>query len=459
MIHRVTRKMSRYVNQLACYIEEGARANSGNWKGRSVNYLLNNSVADRLLGPTVKAIAYNPMMVLLALTAVYAVFCLIWLPLWLISLLVTWWGSMAMLATCIVLGARAFARTIMFPGSTQSLQKQYSIEFLRRLCLQVEHLAGMAASIANGLMVVSGGRAAKATTEGMSKKFRELQSVLDEQLPDLSNWLQAVLSEAASKGTVTAAESEAAVQLRRSVEATREALQDMRPLAADLLSQGPAASAYGSGNSKAPLLHAACKKLLKTSEALTNAAYGLRPRGQGGDAEEATGGGGDGSGGFFSSGIFGAIKAVLTGKDGPTGLEKLALPFMREQLRSIFGAERFTVVGGDENIIDGVYIPSAAGLVEAQRARAAAAAASSPGAVSGSASGAGAGSGAGRSLGGLHQASDSAQPYLPPSPLGTVLFCSPNAGLYECTSQATKDSSWLGFYTQLGFDVAFFNYR
>lgn len=45
------------------------------------------------------------------------------------------------------------------------------------------------------------------------------------------------------------------------------------------------------------------------------------------------------------------------------------------------------------------------------------------------------------------------------SPVGTVLFCGPNAGMYESFSMANEEASWLGYYTSLGLDVVFFNYR
>ena len=55
--------------------------------------------------------------------------------------------------------------------------------------------------------------------------------------------------------------------------------------------------------------------------------------------------------------------------------------------------------------------------------------------------------------------STKSSPEFTSSPIGTVLFCSPNAGLYECLSQASKESSWVGYYCALGFDVCLFNYR
>ena len=60
---------------------------------------------------------------------------------------------------------------------------------------------------------------------------------------------------------------------------------------------------------------------------------------------------------------------------------------------------------------------------------------------------------------GISNGSGSGSGGFPPSPLGCVMFCSPNAGLYELLSQVNKEASWVGWYTSLGFDVCLFNYR
>jgi len=46
------------------------------------------------------------------------------------------------------------------------------------------------------------------------------------------------------------------------------------------------------------------------------------------------------------------------------------------------------------------------------------------------------------------------------NPNGTVLYCAPNAGMYETFAMIPETASWLGYYTNvLGMDVVFFNYR
>ena len=129
---------------------------------------------------------------------------------------------------------------------------------------------------------------------------------------------------------------------------------------------------------------------------------------------------------------------------GPTGSAKFAFAIMRQQLKSKFRAERITLTGSDKNKIDGVLIPCKQqfdkddneGLSEDPISKSAVNISES-----------------------VSPRRSQKAPEFPPSPMGTVLFCSPNAGLYECLSQAGKDSSWVGYYTSLGFDVCLFNYR
>ena len=55
--------------------------------------------------------------------------------------------------------------------------------------------------------------------------------------------------------------------------------------------------------------------------------------------------------------------------------------------------------------------------------------------------------------------SDNSKTIQTTSLVGTVLFCCPNAGMYESMANASKDCSWVGYYTRLGLDVCVFNYR
>ena len=198
---------------------------------------------------------------------------------------------------------------------------------------------------------------------------------------------------------------------------------------------------------------------------------------------------------FVMTGLMWAVKQLLKINQGPVGSAKFSFSIMRQQLKSKFRAERITVVGKDGNKIDGVLVPCREqyDILEAKqneldeerkgkereksqkekekesgkeretcsdsRVNSTGSNGNSPGPPSLSPP---------PSLFPPSSSSPSSSssprrgivaPEFPPSALGTVLFCSPNAGLYECLSQAAKDSSWVGYYTSLGFDVCLFNYR
>jgi pimeloyl-ACP methyl ester carboxylesterase len=43
--------------------------------------------------------------------------------------------------------------------------------------------------------------------------------------------------------------------------------------------------------------------------------------------------------------------------------------------------------------------------------------------------------------------------------MGLLIYCNPNAGLYESSTQAPFSPDWVDFYTALGCDVLLWNYR
>ena len=197
-----------------------------------------------------------------------------------------------------------------------------------------------------------------------------------------------------------------------------------------------------------------------------------------------------------------AIKQILKVNQGPVGSAKFSFSIMRQQLKSKFRAERITVIGKDGNKIDGILVPCREqyeileskqnDLDEEKKAKERGRSlekekeeigieretngesrvcsnGNSPGPSSSSSSTPASSSPLPPSVAPSSSSTSSSSsssprrgtlaPEFPPSALGTVLFCSPNAGLYECLSQAAKDSSWVGYYTSLGFDVCLFNYR
>lgn len=164
------------------------------------------------------------------------------------------------------------------------------------------------------------------------------------------------------------------------------------------------------------------------------------------------------------------VRQILKINEGPLGASKYSFPIMRQQIKSKFQSERISIIGKDKNLIDGILIPckntyNELIIKDEERKLNEKKLTEENNIINNSND---------KSTSSLTSTSASTQnirtqknlkkstqksPDFPSSPLGTVLFCSPNAGLYECLSQASKDSSWVGYYTSLGFDVCLFNYR
>ena len=109
---------------LATTLEEMARKNEGVLSG-CLNVLLNSTLADRLWSPWI-TIAFSPAVAGAGLLAVYLVFLVLFLPLFLLSYILTSFGSFLFLLFLIVLGARSLARSLAFAGSTLSVQREMS---------------------------------------------------------------------------------------------------------------------------------------------------------------------------------------------------------------------------------------------------------------------------------------------------------------------------------------------
>lgn len=91
---------------------------------------------------------------------------------------------------------------------------------------------------------------------------------------------------------------------------------------------------------------------------------------------------------------------------GPQKFESLMFPLMQQQFILAYQAEMFTIRGNSQNNIHGAWITSRK-----------------------------------------------------PQPVGSLLFCCPNLGIVECIGLSNQETSWIGFYSSLGFNICVFNYR
>ena len=406
--------LRKHILQCAVWIEEASRQKE-TVTGCIAHALLYSSLLDRYCSSfrLFKSIAYSPAMVLLALVLIYVVFIVVWFPLYLISFVLSTPGSVALLLALIVLSVRSFARTIMFPGSTKHLQKQYAVDYLRRLTAQLESTSTLTTNFTASLMLVSSGRLGRPPNTPVLEKFNSIVHAVD-ALSEVASWISRATKEVVEAKEGTAGELEPMMALRLSIEKLVSAVGELKFAAMDVLTNGPASS-FSHGNAQSSTLLVLCKRLLQASDALKSTSSAIAPRREDGNNRSITQKIGD----------------LLSCNEGPVGAERLSFPLMREQIRSHLGGETMVVRGGECNTIDCMYIPRAHVQQQTHIPQA---------------------------DGAARKPARSDRP-CEVSSVGTVLFCGGNASLYETISQLPKENSWVGLYRRLGFDVCFFNYR
>ena len=377
-------------------------------------------------------VVFHPLVISGIALVLYGLFCIVYIPLYLLSFLVTPLGSVCVLLYCIRLLAVFVGTSIAFPGSTKSLQRDYSVDYIKRFSAQLEQTSITASNFASTVIVViKGGVVAKIGSAAITQRFNELV-VVTEALPSVRAWLTNVL-ESADAVKATADEISCIAHCKRSVELLTGAVLDIKNVLTrtpgfDLRSMNTAVQNKSFDKAAGIAIVNSASACLKASEDLKRAAISIRPVPATVDEQQSS-----------AASVSNFIGSLAKFNSGPAGSAKFSFALMREQLKTSFGATRIFVVGCDANVIDGVIVPSKRRMQKRQ------------------------------SGGGSPFTSPSRYAVEPldrridecdedTSALGTVLFCSPNAGLYECAWQA-QESSWLGFYTSLGFDVCMYNYR
>eukprot|EP01041_Mallomonas_annulata_P010249 gene10249-21380_t len=306
---------------------------------------------------------------------------------------------------------------MIFPGSLSSVQKDISQDFLRRLTTQVETISSMTANLSATLLIVFSGNM---TLEEASLDPRTIQNVLNiiESLKKLCIWLTNTKSKL--ENTLSTDDKDLLLQLQLGLSDLASSLQTLSPY----LQQLSVRTYMLLMNDHR--LKIALTKCLHASELLKTLSVSIRPKKN------------------ESNGILHAIVGLFRSREGPSGMECISFVVMREQLYSSFGAECISIPvnKGNNNSIDAAIIPSTKCLNYKLQQQSLSS--STPSSSSSSSS--------------PVATTPSANSNIPTA-IGTVLFCNPNAGFYECLSQSQRDNSWLGLYTQLGFDVVVFNYR
>ena len=190
-------RIAKMTSQLATQLEEYGRKNDGGVAAACLAAVLSTTVADRLWTPF-QFVVYNPAVAAIGLVVLYVVFCVVFTPLLLLSYVVTSYGSFASLVALVVVGARALARSISFPGSTLSIQREMSADFMRRLLGQLDSVAKQTATLTSTLMLVATGRIPRADFATIARKLDEVRQHV-EGFPYVVAWLTGAAEELAQR--------------------------------------------------------------------------------------------------------------------------------------------------------------------------------------------------------------------------------------------------------------------
>lgn len=392
----------RLIANFVLMVEEASRSYA--IVSYAIEFLLRKCAADYMWSP-LKIILFHPGNSLFYSLVIYIVFVIIFMPFLLLSYLTGTLVSVVVFFGSIVLGLRSFARTMTFPGSTSSMQRDIAVDFLKRVSIQLEKIATLSSEMMSFLLLVGTsrknnknlpGNVRLGDMKGIEKKYMELSVVLG-SLPKFTLWLTRATDACSDK--LSNDETKLMKKMVDSMSALLTAHAELSPIVMSVVKD-----CYN--NCTSPLLDRyldSCAKCLQASEQFKTCAVAIRPQsGSKNDGDDP---------------IWNQLSAIMPRY--VVSYEHLSFAVMREQLYSNYNAVRLKINGGhnglfsnsfDNHMIDSVYIPS------------------------------------------------TVRYNTPVSPVGTVIMCSPNAGLYELVSQQSADTSWVGVYTKLGYDVCVFNY-
>jgi len=373
-------KLGNSTHTLALAMEEQSRKSG--LCGKIVSVLLNKSLADKL-SKFYKILLFNPLSTGLGLLIVYIVFCILFFPLFLFSYILTTSGSVILLFLLIVLGARSFARLMTFPGSSASVARDMSSDVMRRLSLQYENLSSITSGYVSTLALLLSGRVARFDVDLVVGKFRELQAAVTSSqgmTESLNESFKICLDQPT---TGVSSSSSSSPQTVVSPKSTKLKPQEIEGLQLAMLSIDYFHRAFATFD---PLVNNFCTKLQsnknindftssKRMGGSSNAAFNpdtvitreerdalssaiqelakvcddmrtqvgahLRPPA---NVEKD----------FLTS----IISSILQLNQGPTGVELLAYPYMRQQVRRGYRAEELHLTGSDGQLIDAIFVPS-----------------------------------------------------------------------------------------------------
>lgn len=382
------------VQVMAQSIEECAR-HEQSWAGRFIKIFLYSCLADKLFLPF-RVICNNPIISLIAVLIVYLLFLILFFPLWLLSFLLTTYGSWITFAVLFHFLAIFIARAIAFPGSSTSTIKQMSTDTIRRLADYMEQTSVACKELASSMVLIANGKVSKEQWDVNLFTMNQIWPAI-EYFQQIQVYFTDAIDQVQADKALTPDELKV---LRQLCEGLSECYSHFKDLFQYMLNSRDERN-RGVGSQALAVLSARC---LNSSEKVRSAAHSIKPSGSGGDDD------------MMSS----VIKSLVSFASGMSGFERLSFPYLRAILKKKHRAEIVQINGSNGNKIDGLLLrvsndprsQKEKGKVETQQA-----------------------------------------------PAGMVVFCCPNAGFYECISQFNFDKSWFGYYLQHGLDVFVYNYR
>ena len=95
-----------------------------------------------------QVVAHSPVYTLIGVLVIYLLFLILFFPFLILSYIIGTTGSTCIFFGLIVLGCRAFARSIAFAGSSKTMHREIATEYIKRINHQIEHFCPITTNFA-----------------------------------------------------------------------------------------------------------------------------------------------------------------------------------------------------------------------------------------------------------------------------------------------------------------------
>lgn len=381
------------------------------------------ALGDKLCKPG-KIIIFNPVITFLVVLVVYPLVCLLILPFFMISFILSSPGSWFVFFSLIIFGTRSFARTMIFPGSLQSVQRNVSQEYLKGIMGQLERIS----SISSNMSIQIIGLVTSGNTKNCQLNMEDITVMSDKSLPRLLLIIKEGIDDLPRSATDNCRRA-----LENLYSSGCKLYSGLRSLVDVLQAYTYLHQVVSARSNELSVATMAC--IDASSE--VNAAL-LEIKSLIGASSNKAGGDHIGVGGYFSS-----IKANLTEFfRANNGLEQASFPMMRKHICVMFPSHSSSSLTHPSAplVSDDMRCPAADALRKTRVRRLT---------LTGS---------DGHTIDAImvyaHDIEndgdvDSFSTPLSHPDVPTVLFCPPNAGFYECLAMSQPGGSWLWFYANV----------